>query len=98
MQAMGHLQAGGTKASGQKVRVSGRHDYREGNKMTSTAMPDHRVDGYNSQAAPVRPPQAAMFDKGATTLPEIEDACDQRREHSRLLSKPAPKRVEGLPA
>jgi hypothetical protein len=51
-------------------------------------VPDHKVDGYNSQAAPVRPPQAAMFDKGATTLSEVQDACDQRREHSRQLSDP----------
>jgi hypothetical protein len=29
-----------------------------------------------------------MFDKGAASLPEIQDACDQRREHSRQLSDP----------
>jgi hypothetical protein len=51
-------------------------------------VPDHKVDGFNSQAAPVRPPQAAMFDKGASSLPEIHDACDQRPEHSRQLSDP----------
>ena len=47
---------------------------------------DQQIDGYNSEAAPVRPPQAAMFDKGATTLAEMQDACDQRREHSAALS------------
>jgi hypothetical protein len=29
-----------------------------------------------------------MFDKGAASLPEIQNACDQRREHSRQLSDP----------
>jgi hypothetical protein len=53
----------------------------------SAGVPDHKVDGFNSQAAPVRPPQAAMFDKGATTLAEVQDACDQRRAHSAALSK-----------
>jgi hypothetical protein len=50
------------------------------------AMPPNRVDGYNSQAAPVRPPQAAKFGPGATHIAQIKDACDQRRAHSDALS------------
>jgi hypothetical protein len=60
----------------------------QNNAVNRGVVPDHKVDGFNSQAAPVRPPQAAMFDKGASSLPEIQDACDQRREHSRQLSDP----------
>jgi hypothetical protein len=50
------------------------------------SVPPHRVDGYNSQAAPVRAPQAAMFNKGAKHIREIEDACAQRRAHSDALA------------
>jgi hypothetical protein len=57
-------------------------------------VPDHKVDGFNSEAAPVRPPQAAMFDKGAASLSEIQDACDQRRAHSAALSDPSRKGLE----
>jgi hypothetical protein len=44
-----------------------------GGRKNRGVVPDHKVDGFNSQAAPVRPPQAAMFDKGASSLPEIQD-------------------------
>jgi hypothetical protein len=59
--------------------------------MKPDTVPPHRVDGYNSQAAPVRPPQAAMFNKGARHLAEIQDACNQRRAHSAALSDPTRK-------
>jgi hypothetical protein len=53
--------------------------------------PPHKVDGFNSQAAPVRPPAAAMFNRGAANLAEIKDATDQRRAHSAALSDPGRK-------
>lgn len=53
--------------------------------------PDHLVDGYDSAGTKTRPPQAAIFDRGATSLPQIADATDQRREHSRQLSDPGRK-------
>jgi hypothetical protein len=50
-----------------------------------TSLPPIITDGYNSQAAPVRPPAASKFGVGATNLTEIKDACDQRRAHSDAL-------------
>jgi hypothetical protein len=49
-------------------------------------VPAHRTDGYNSQAAPVTLPAASLFNKGATTEWEMQEAADRRREHSRHLS------------
>jgi hypothetical protein len=49
------------------------------------------IDGYNSQAAPVTPPAAAIFNKGAATVREMQEAADRRREHSRALSDPGRK-------
>jgi hypothetical protein len=50
------------------------------------AVPDHPVDGYNLQAAPVTPPTAAKFNQDARDLTELQQAADARREHSRHLS------------
>ena len=44
----------------------------QNNAVNRGVAPDHKVDGFNSQAAPVRPPQAAIFDEGASSLPEIQ--------------------------
>jgi hypothetical protein len=52
-----------------------------------SSIPPHRVDGYNSQAAPLRPPAASKFGVGASNLTEINDAIDQRRAHSAALSR-----------
>jgi hypothetical protein len=50
-----------------------------------------KIDGYNSHGVKTRPPAAAQFGVGATSLPEIQDACDQRRAHSDALSDPGRK-------
>jgi hypothetical protein len=47
-----------------------------------------KIDGYNSHGVKTRLPAAAQFGFGATSLPEINDAIDQRREHSRQLFDP----------
>jgi hypothetical protein len=54
--------------------------------LQPTANPPIKVDGYNSQAAPVTPPAAAIFDKGVTDEKGAQEACDQRRAHSAALS------------
>jgi hypothetical protein len=61
---------------------------------TPSEKPPTKIDGYNSQAAPVRPPQAAQFNKGATDIREVQDATDQRREHSNALSNSGRKGFE----
>jgi hypothetical protein len=50
---------------------------------------EHKTDGYNSQVAPVTPPAAAQFNKGARDLSEIREAADRRREHSAKLCDPS---------
>jgi hypothetical protein len=45
------------------------------------------IDGYNSQAAPVNPPAAAIFNQGVTNEAGIREAADRRREHSSRLSR-----------
>jgi hypothetical protein len=50
-----------------------------------------KIDGYNSHGVKTRSPAAAQFGVGATSLPEIQDACDQRRAHSDALSDPGRK-------
>ena len=47
-----------------------------------------KIDGYNSGpgGADTKPPAAAIFDKGARTVSEIQKAADARREHSRQIS------------
>jgi hypothetical protein len=52
-----------------------------------SSNPPIEVDSYNSQGTKTRPPAAAKFGVGATSLPEIQDATDQRRAHSAALSK-----------
>jgi hypothetical protein len=47
------------------------------------------VDGYNSQGTKTEPPSAAVFNKGATTEREMQEAADRRREHSSALSRAA---------
>ena len=42
----------------------------QNNAVNRGVVPDHKVDGFNSQAAPVRPPQAAMFDKAHLRCPK----------------------------
>jgi hypothetical protein len=61
---------------------------------TPAAKPPIAVDGYNSQGVKTRPPAAAKFGVGATSLPEIQDATDQRRAHSESLSDPGRKGYE----
>jgi hypothetical protein len=53
-----------------------------------------KIDGYNSHGVKTRPPAAAKFGVGASSLPEIADACDQRRAHSNALSDPSRKGFE----
>jgi hypothetical protein len=55
------------------------------------AVPPHKVDGYNSQAAPVTPPAAAKFGVGARSIEQIKEATERRREHSHMLSDPGRK-------
>ena len=47
-----------------------------------------KIDGYNSgpSGADTKPPAAAVFDKGARSLAEIQQSADARREHSRQIS------------
>jgi hypothetical protein len=61
--------------------------------MSEDNQPKIGVDIWNSQVAPVtvRPPVAAIFGKGATSLSQIKQATDALREHSRRLSDPARK-------
>jgi hypothetical protein len=52
-----------------------------------------RIDGYNSgpQNVDTTPPAVAIFNKGATTVKEIQQGCDARREHTRFISNlPSP--------
>ncbi len=46
-----------------------------------------RVDGYGSPTAGVRAPKAAVFNEGARSIGEIQDAVDQRRARSEQLSR-----------
>jgi hypothetical protein len=55
---------------------------------TPAAKPPIAVDSYTSQGVKTRPPAAAKFGVGATSLPEINDALDQRRAHNEALSDP----------
>jgi hypothetical protein len=61
---------------------------------TPAANPPIEVDGYESMSVKTRPPAAAKALVGATSLPEIADACDQRRAHSNALSDPSRKGFE----
>jgi hypothetical protein len=61
---------------------------------TPAANPPIEVDGYQSMGTKTRPPAAAQFGVGATSLPEIRDACDQRRAHNEALSDPGRKGFE----
>jgi hypothetical protein len=45
------------------------------------------IDGYQSGGTKTMPPSAAKFGVGATTLEQIKQATDARREHSRQLSE-----------
>jgi hypothetical protein len=54
---------------------------------TPTSNPPIEVDGYESMGTKTRPPAAAKFGVGSTSLPEIQDATDRRRAHSDALSK-----------
>ena len=45
------------------------------------------IDVYTSHGTKTRPPAAAKFGDGATSLPEIQDATEQQRAHSAALSK-----------
>jgi hypothetical protein len=53
---------------------------------TPAQNPPIEVDGYQSMGTKTRPPAAAKAIVGATSLPEIQDATDQRRAHSAALS------------
>jgi hypothetical protein len=53
-----------------------------------------KIDGYNSHGVKTRPPAAAKFGVGASSLPEINDALDQRRAHNEALSDPSRKGFE----
>jgi hypothetical protein len=62
--------------------------------LQPTSNPPIKIDGYNSQAAPVAPPAAAIFDKGVTDEKGAQEACDKRRAHSAALSDPSRKGFE----
>jgi hypothetical protein len=53
-----------------------------------------KIDSYDSHGVKTRPPAAAKFGVGATSLPEINDALDQRRAHNSALSDPGRKGYE----
>lgn len=46
------------------------------------------IDGYNSgpYGADTNPPAAAIFDKGARNIADIQQSIDARRDHSRRIS------------
>ena len=49
--------------------------------------PGIKIDGYDSAAAPVKPPAAAIFDRGTSTREGVAEAQNARREHSRRLGE-----------
>jgi hypothetical protein len=55
---------------------------------------DPKISDYNSHGVKTRPPAAAKFGVGASSLPEINDALDQRRAHNEALSDPSRKGFE----
>lgn len=55
--------------------------------MTDKIEP--KVSEYNSHGVKTEPPAAAKFNQGATTIPQIEQAANARREHSQQLSIPS---------
>jgi hypothetical protein len=50
-----------------------------------------KIGSYDSHGEKTRAPQAARFDRGASSMPEIVDAINQRREHNSNLSDPGRK-------
>ena len=49
--------------------------------------PGIKIDGYDSAAAPVKPPAAAIFDRGTSTREGAFEAQQRRRDHSRALGE-----------
>jgi len=80
--------------SDEKIREQIRREtgsVRPGQDIPANRHVEPKISDYNSHGTHTRPPQAAAFDRGASSMPEIVDAINQRREHNSALSDPSRK-------